>query len=134
MISTGTRSSWDGIWLLLAAYRELLAMEFLLRRGGFAAVHRAVAELQLGSDADGPEPEAICSAVDIACVFYFKEVLCLQRSAVAVRLLRQHGIAAQLVTGVQQWPFHAHAWAEVAGCVVNDKPHVTAAFAVIDRC
>lgn len=134
MISADALSSWGRTKLILGAYRELLVAEFPIRRGGFAAIHRTIAEFQRRPAVKEHEPEAICRAVDTACVFYFKEVLCLQRSAVAVRLLRKHGIAAQLVTGVQQWPFRAHAWTEVAGRVVNDKPHVTAAFAVIDRC
>ena len=129
MWSIGRRSR-----LILAAYRELLVMEFLLKRGGFAAVHRTIAGLRLGFYTKSDHVDVICRAVDIACVFYFKEVLCLQRSAAVVRLLRKRGINAQLVTGVQQWPFSAHAWAEVAGRVVNDKPHVVAAFAIIDRC
>lgn len=129
-----TNTFWLELWLVLAAYRELLAMEFLLRRGGFAAIHRTVAEFRLIDGLTDHKSEAICRAIDIACVLYFKEVLCLQRSAVAVLLLRKHGIAAQLVTGVQQWPFSAHAWAEVAGQVVNDKPHVVTGFTVMDRC
>lgn len=134
MRSAGTLSSWGRTKLILGAYRELLVAQFVLRRGGFAAIHRNVAELRLRTAVRDHTPETICHAVDVACVLYFKEVLCLQRSAAAVRLLRKHGIAAELVTGVQQWPFSAHAWAEVARRVVNDKPHVTAAFAVIDRC
>jgi hypothetical protein len=133
MISARAPSSWERTKLTLAAYRELLVMEFLLRRGGYAAIHRAIAVEQRVTVQDH-EPQVICRAVDVACVFYFKEALCLQRSGVAVRLLRRHGIDAQLVTGVQQWPFSAHAWVEVAGQVVNDKPHVTSTFAVIDRC
>jgi hypothetical protein len=134
MTSRGTPSRRTRIMLIFAAYRELLVMEFLLWRGGFAAIHRTVAEFPKRATMQEDEPETICRALDIACVFYFKEVLCLQRSAAAVRLLRKRGIAAELVTGVQQWPFSAHAWAEVARRVVNDKPHVTAAFAVIERC
>lgn len=134
MTSAGTASARTRILLIFAAYRELLAIEFLLWRGGFAAIHRTIAEFPERASVQDHEPETICRALDIACVFYFKEVLCLQRSAAAVRLLRKRGIAAELVTGVQQWPFSAHAWAEVARRVVNDKPHVTAAFAVIDRC
>jgi hypothetical protein len=134
MNPSGTPSPRTGILLVFAAYRELLAMEFLLWRGGFAAIHRTVAEFPQRATMPGHEPVTICRALDIACVFYFKEVLCLQRSAAAVRLLRKRGVPAELVTGVQQWPFSAHAWAEVAKRVVNDKPHVTAAFAVIDRC
>ena len=121
--------------MVFEAYAELLWLELRLRGRGFAAVHQAVTKLAVSRcDPATHSHSDICRAVDLACVFYFKEVLCLQRSAAAVRLLRRHGVAAELVTGVQQWPFRAHAWVEIAGQVVNDKPHVTGGFAVIDRC
>jgi hypothetical protein len=98
-------------------------------------VHQSVEAAKAGDcHPDADASQKICRAVDIACVFYFKEVQCLQRSAAAVRLLRRHGVPAELVTGVQQWPFRAHAWVEIAGQVVNDKPHITEGFTVIDRC
>ena len=31
-------------------------------------------------------------------------------------------------------PFKAHAWVEVAGVVVNDKPYMPEMYAVLDRC
>jgi len=34
----------------------------------------------------------------------------------------------------QRMPFQAHAWVEVEGKVVNDKPHVQDHYAVLDRC
>jgi hypothetical protein len=121
--------------LFLKAYRELLLVDFQLHRRGFAAVHAGVKSLTAsGQHADADACAEICHAVDVACVFYFKEVQCLQRSAATVRLLRRQGVPAELVTGVQQWPFRAHAWVEIAGRVVNDKPHITESFLVIDRC
>jgi hypothetical protein len=121
--------------LFLKAYRELLRVDFQLRVRGFAAVHEGVKSLQpVESRIDADVCVEICHAVDVACVFYFKEVQCLQRSAAAVRLLRRHGVPAELVTGVQQWPFRAHAWVETAGRVVNDKTHVIDGFLIIDRC
>ena len=119
----------------LKAYRELLRVDIQLHTRGFAAVHAGVKNLTAaGHPADADTCAQICHAVDLACVFYFKEVQCLQRSAATVRLLRRRGVPAELVTGVQQWPFRAHAWAEIAGRVVNDKPHITEGFLVIDRC
>lgn len=78
--------------------------------------------------------EEICAAVDLALIWYWKEVLCLQRSAATVCLLRNCGIRAQLVIGAQSMPFKAHAWAEIDGRVVNDKPYVPEIYAVLDRC
>jgi hypothetical protein len=39
-----------------------------------------------------------------------------------------------MVIGAQQMPFKAHAWVEVAGQVVNDKPYTPEMYAVLDRC
>ena len=92
---------------------------------------------QLASARDTPSPEAverICSAVDMACIWYWKEALCLQRSAATVCLLKQAWMRAQMVIGAQQLPFRAHAWVEVDGRVVNDKSYTPEIYAVLDRC
>jgi hypothetical protein len=65
--------------------------------------------------------ERICNAVDIASCFYFKQVRCMHRSFVVVRLLRKAGVNADLVIGSRPIPFISHAWVEVDGRVVNDK-------------
>ncbi len=62
--------------------------------------------------------------MDLACVFYFKRVLCLQRSAATTLLMRRHGIGVQMFTGAQIIPPEFHAWVEVNGIVVNDKPYM----------
>ena len=134
MAALSLRSKTGLLWIF-RAYRELLWVEVLLRNRGFGGVHEAVKSLAaVERGLRFHSCEEICRAVDIACVLYFKEVQCLQRSAAAVRLLRRRGVHAELVIGVQQWPFRAHAWVEAAGRVVNDKPHVIESFTVIDRC
>jgi len=70
----------------------------------------------------------------MACIWYWKEALCLQRSAATACLLKKYGVPAQLVFGAQQMPFKAHAWVEVDGRVVNDKPYTSEMYAVLDRC
>lgn len=82
-------------------------------------------ETTLASDA----VERICSAVDMACAWYWKEALCLQRSAATSCLLKSHGIFAQMVIGAQELPFKAHAWVEVDCCVVNGKLYGEVLFA-----
>jgi hypothetical protein len=59
--------------------------------------------------------------------------MCLQRSMVATWLLRRHGIAAKMVIGCRPLPFESHAWVEVDGCVVNDRPQYQRAFRVLER-
>ena len=66
----------------------------------------------------------VCAAVERACVWYPKQALCLQRSAVTACLLRSFGIRAQMKLGMRSMPFLAHAWVEVDGAVVNDFPGV----------
>jgi hypothetical protein len=121
--------------LAVAAYLKLIQVDLHLARGNFSAIHDKIRNFPIG---EGP-PETdtidrVCFAVDMACIWYWKEVLCLQRSATTVWLLRHHGIPAHMVIGVQQLPFKAHAWVEVHGQVVNDKPYMPEMYVVLDRC
>ena len=121
--------------LLLRAWVELLRVDIQLTFRGFAAIHARVKKCQRNVSTDPLRTTSdICRALDVACVLYFKEVLCLQRSASTVCLLRGYGIPAELVIGVQQWPFRAHAWVEVESQIVNDKPYVAEIYGVMDRC
>jgi len=76
----------------------------------------------------------VCSAVDMACIWYWKEVRCLQRSAATTCLLKDYGVPAELVIGAQLMPFKSHAWVEVGGQIVNDKPYLPEIYGVLDRC
>jgi len=67
---------------------------------------------------------AICDAVLLASCFYWKPVLCLQRSVCTARLLRRYGIVARVAIGFRPAPFFSHAWVEVDGKVV----YVSAAY------
>jgi hypothetical protein len=78
--------------------------------------------------------DELCRAVDVACAFYFRRVHCLQRSAATAIMLRRHGYGASLVIGAQVLPFKAHAWVEVEGRVVNDKPYMAEIYGVLERC
>ena len=119
----------------LNAYAALLHFDLLLRRGNFAAVYDAVRSrpCRLREYEEGTI-RRVCSEVDSACIWYWKQVLCLQRSAVTACLLKDSGIPAQLVIGAQHTPFRAHAWVEVDGRVVNDNSYTNEIYAVLDRC
>ena len=122
-------------FLVLKAYWKLIHFDLYMARGNFAALYNKVRKYPLGKRASGPDAvERICSAVDMACIWYWKEALCLQRSAATACLLKKHGVPAQMVIGAQQMPFKAHAWVEVGGRVVNDKPYTSEMYAVLDRC
>lgn len=77
--------------------------------------------------------EQIVWAVEEACVWYVKRAHCLQRSLVATWLLRRYGRPAELVIGFRALPFESHAWVEVDGQVVNDRPQYQKHFRVLDR-
>ncbi len=122
-------------FLVLKAYWKLIYFDLHLVRGNFSLLYEKVRNCPLGRQAPGPEAiERICTAVDLACIWYWKEALCLQRSAATACLLKEYGVPAQMVIGAQQMPFKAHAWVEVAGRVVNDKPYTPEMYAVLDRC
>ena len=122
-------------FLVLKAYLKLIHFDLYLARGNFAALYDKIRSYPVAAHAPAPDAiENICSAVDIACIWFWKEVLCLQRSAATACLLKRYGVQAQMVIGAQQMPFKAHAWVEVEGRVVNDKPHTPEMYAVLDRC
>ena len=122
-------------FLVLRAYLRLIQFDLYLARGDFEALYNKVRNCPIGKKASLPNPvEQICAAVDMACIWYWKEALCLQRSAATACFLKRLGVPAQLVIGTQQLPFKAHAWVEVDGRVVNDKPYMPEKYAVLDRC
>jgi hypothetical protein len=113
----------------------LIYFDFHLARKNFAALYREVRAFPVGKVTEPyPPVEKICTAFDIACTWYWKEVLCLQRSAATACLLKRYAVPAQMMIGVQQMPFKAHAWVEVRGRVVNDKPYLREIYTVLDRC
>ncbi len=120
--------------LFLRAYLELIAFDGYLRRHAFAALYERVRQCPVRAVAAPPSIERICRAVDLAGVWYPKQVFCLQRSAATACLLRHYGIAAQMVIGAQSIPFKAHAWVEVNEAVVSDRPYMREMYVVLDRC
>jgi Transglutaminase-like superfamily len=122
-------------FLVLKAYLKLIHFDLYLTRGSFAALYDQVRNYSVGVRT--PEPDAVervNDAIDMACIWYWKEALCLQRSAATACLLKKYGVPAQMVIGTQQMPFKAHAWVEVDGRVVNDKPYTPKMYVVLDRC
>ena len=67
-------------FLTLRAYLKLIQTELLLAHSDFAVLHRKVRNYPVAnckSACDGVDK--VCAAVDIACIWYWKQVLCLQR-------------------------------------------------------
>jgi hypothetical protein len=121
--------------LFWKALGGLLAFDLLGFRRNFARMHRfvqnkRVAEVPVDEDAIN----RVCQAVNYACVWYPKQVLCLQRSSVTTCLLRSCGVPAQMVMGAQKLPFKAHAWTEVNGHAINERKDVQKIYGVWERC
>ena len=127
-ISTAVRL----VVLTLHAGLALVAFD-LARLAGFARIQEAVRRAPVKRRVARVDSADVLWAVDEACVWYPKRAACLQRSVVATWLLRRHGIAAELVIGYRPVPFESHAWVEVAGAVVNDRPQYQRVFTVLDR-
>lgn len=122
-------------FLALKAYWKLIYFDRHLARGDFFGLYQEVRNFPIRKKTPAPDAvKRICSAVDMACIWYWKEALCLQRSAATVCLMKGYGVPAQMVIGAQQIPFKAHAWVEVDGRVVNDKTYTPEMYAVLDRC
>lgn len=108
-----------GIDLVLKACYEIVHYEVVLSLRGSGRILAKLKQQSVTAEAANAELEkAICDAVLLASCFYWKPVLCLQRAVCTVRLLRKHGIHAQLVIGYRPAPFFSHAWVEVNGRVV----------------
>jgi hypothetical protein len=122
------RLFWKALW-------TLIRYDLWLSRLGFRRVYQTVREWPVAAKAcNTGDTDQICHAVSLACMWYPAEVLCLQRSIVTVCLLRDEGVPARMVIGARQLPFKSHAWVEVDGCIVNDKPHLCADYARMEIC
>jgi hypothetical protein len=122
--------------LVLESWLLLLRFEWIMRFHEFRELHRTVRETpnRPTTQAELTPSERLSRAMDYACVFYFKRVLCLQRSAATTVLLRRYGWSAEMVIGAQMLPFKSHAWCEIHGVVVNDKPYMPEIYQVLERC
>jgi len=117
------------------AYRELLNLEYPLFQQNFAAIYERVRNTPVRVPVrETVTADQICRAVDLASALYFKQARCLQRSAATACLLKKSGFPAEMVVGVQQIPFLAHAWVELHGRVVNDKPYMSEIYRILSRC
>lgn len=120
--------------LALESFFWLMRIELMMWVGGLRSIHRHVMTYKTQLLADGlrHDSDKLCRAMDLACAFYPKRTLCLQRSAATLLLLRHHGWNARLVIGAQTVPFKSHAWVEVNGVVVSDKPYMRQMYQVVE--
>ena len=121
--------------LFFRALLMLIAYDLLSTFSTFGKIHKMVKRWEVAPRAaDSDTIEQVCTAVNYACIWYPKQVLCLQCAFVTTSLLRKQGFPAHMVLGAQKLPFKAHAWVEVDGRAINERSNVQATYAVWDRC
>jgi Transglutaminase-like superfamily len=111
---------------------ELVRYDLLFALRGMKGV-RPCSQARPHALASASQQSAICEAVRSVAPFYWKPIRCLQRSIVTARIMRGHGIPAEVVIGYRPAPFFSHAWVEVAGRVANDSPIYQARLQVLER-
>jgi transglutaminase superfamily protein/coenzyme PQQ synthesis protein D (PqqD) len=77
--------------------------------------------------------KGVCAGIERARIWYPKQINCMQHSAIVCYLLRLHGLPVDMAVAGRRMPFKSHAWAEVAGNVINDNQKVRSAYTVFKR-
>jgi hypothetical protein len=117
------------------AFLALLAFDLLRFGENFSRMHEFVQNWTVAPGPITPDSvQRVTQALNWACVWYPKKVLCLQRSSVLTCLLRSCGVGAQMVMGAQKFPFKAHAWTEVDGRAINERKDVQSLYLVWEHC
>lgn len=121
--------------LFFQALFLLMAYDVLSAICSFQTLYATVKQWKVARSFAGQDTiDRVCKAVNYACAWYPKQVLCLQCAFVTAYLLRKKGVPAQMILGAQKLPFKAHAWVEVEGRAINERSNVQATYAVWDRC
>jgi hypothetical protein len=119
---------------LLRAWLLLPGTAFCLRLLGFGVTCRLLrhlAHVPTQTPASLPKAQELTRLVAIAGRHHVRSFTCLEHSLTVWAMLQAQGIAGELRIGVRKeaGKFLAHAWVEVAGCVVNDRAQVTSDYA-----
>jgi hypothetical protein len=122
------------------AYLALGRLDLALRTLGFRRVAHHLATTR-GAASRPAGPREIARArryarlIDVAARHHLVRAHCLHRSLVLHAWLRHEGLPSEFLIGVRKEGSHlrAHAWVELAGQVVNDRPAAVAPFAPLGR-
>lgn len=113
----------------------ILALKTMLKTWGacqtFEWVRRRVQAVPIRTDLDPRIVKQTEYRVAAAAALYPGRAKCLEQSLVLYYTLRRAGVAVQFRTGVQPFPFLAHAWIEYRNEVINDVPEHTKWFACL---
>src|SRR5579872_1172870 len=128
--------SWLERRMVLRAAIWLWLVDLGLRFMGF---RRLIELARAVPDEAGPQlPEHIfmyTAALELASRYHPAPARCLHKSLVLHLWLRREGMPSELKIGVRkvQGELKAHAWVELAGCVINDDADAVADFKPLSR-
>lgn len=132
-MSTETTLRYNKRALAIKAVRLLIAWDWRVKLHSFDRLYRSLQSYPIAEER-APEIaiDAIEDAFQSASIWYWKRVLCLQRSCCLLWMLRDAGFHARLQIGTQQWPPQTHAWVNVEGRIVGDLLHRVQSFRLLD--
>jgi transglutaminase-like putative cysteine protease len=119
----------------LTAFLLIAMTDLALRTLGFArsiALARRLAGNREAIPGASAVARDVIQRVEMASVFYPGRARCLEQSLALYVLLRRRAIAAELRLGVQPYPFNAHAWVELYGAPLNERPETISQFVPIE--
>jgi Transglutaminase-like superfamily len=119
--------------LRMKAARMLVTWDWRIKTHSFERLYGSLGSYPIAAE---KLPDAAISeiedAVQFVSIWYWKRVLCLQRSCCLFWMLRDAGKPARLQIGAQHWPPRTHAWVNVEGRIVGDLPHKVQPFRLLD--
>ena len=121
--------------LTLRAFVTLPAIGLGLRLFGFNRMLRLLAAWSASPPRAADDTDLVARAVDRAARRWPAEATCLTRSLLLWWFLRRRGQPAAVWVGVRHGPqaLEAHAWVELAGRVLNDRPDVRERYAPFEQ-
>jgi hypothetical protein len=120
-------------FLVLRILVETLRYELVYPIRGFRGVHRGLRRRIRSRHLDLAAALRISKAYELVSSFYWKPILCLERSVIVARVMHAYGIPAAVIIGYRFVPFTSHAWVEVDGKVVNDSAGFAEKMTVLER-
>lgn len=125
----------------VVCWRAFVSLAFLpaiLQLIGFQRVMRSIKPTTMILKND-PDPRDWARArqyvywIDVVARYHFTRPCCLHRSLLLHQWLRGEGLPSELRIGVrtEDGQLRAHAWVELAGDVLNDRPDVGNSFTVL---
>jgi len=132
--------TWQERWLLLQAFVFLSLVTAGLHFMNFQRLHSLLARfanapLDVCGDAALQQASAISRLVQAAASRIPWKITCLVRSTALWYMLRRKGIGSEIRIGVNQLEgeFHAHAWVEIDGIVINDRDDIHSQYAAFEH-